>query len=63
MPKKAIGKLAWTLERGALSANMHLPSHTVTQKFFTVGIVEYSCLIDSVLVKEPGVGGQIEVRR
>lgn len=42
---------------------MHLPSHTVTQKFFTVGIVEYSCLIDSVLVKEPGVGGQIEVRR
>lgn len=56
-------KLARASERGALSANGHLLSPPVTQKFFILGIVGCSCVIDSVLVKETVGGGQIVVRR
>lgn len=59
-----MAKLTWTSEGAALSANGHLPSLPVTQKFFILEIVECSYVIDSVLVKETvGGGGQIVVRR
>jgi len=58
-----MAKLVWTSESRGSECEWTFALHSVMQKFFVFGIVECSCVIDTVLVKETVIGGQIVGRR